>query len=146
MPWSVVCVNDGSSDDTIERLIAAHRREPRIKVIDLSRNFGKEYALTAGLDHAGADVVVLMDSDLQHPPEMVPAMIAKWREGDEVVYMVREMRGDVGLLGRIGRRMSSISSSAWPPTSACRPRPATSACWMPRWSPRSGACPSARGS
>jgi len=104
LPWSVVCVNDGSRDDTIERLIEAHRRDPRIKVIDLSRNFGKEYALTAGLDHTGDDVVVLMDSDLQHPPEMLPAMLAKWREGNEVVYMVRQVRGDVGLLGKLGRR------------------------------------------
>ncbi len=104
MPWSVVCVNDGSRDDTIDRLIEAHRRDSRIKVIDFSRNFGKEYALTAGLDHTGDDVVVLMDSDLQHPPEMIPAMLAKWREGNDVVYMVRQMRGDVGLLGKIGRR------------------------------------------
>ncbi|HEX3063962.1 MAG TPA: glycosyltransferase family 2 protein [Dongiaceae bacterium] len=104
LPWSVVCVNDGSRDDTIERLIEAHRRDSRIKVIDFSRNFGKEYALTAGLDHTGDDVVVLMDSDLQHPPEMLPAMLAKWREGNEVVYMVRQVRGDVGLLGKLGRR------------------------------------------
>jgi glycosyltransferase involved in cell wall biosynthesis len=104
LPWSVVCVNDGSRDDTIERLVEAHRRDSRIKVIDLSRNFGKEYALTAGLDHTGDDVVVLMDSDLQHPPEMLPAMLAKWREGNEVVYMVRQVRGDVGLLGKLGRR------------------------------------------
>jgi polyisoprenyl-phosphate glycosyltransferase len=104
LDWQVVCVNDGSRDDTIDRLIAAHDGEPRIKVIDLSRNFGKEYALTAGLDHTGPDVVVLMDSDLQHPPEMLPAMLAKWREGFEVVYMVRQVRGDVGLLGRLGRR------------------------------------------
>ena len=102
LPWSVICITDGSSDDTIEHLVAAHDRDP--KVIDLSRNFGKEYALTAGLDHTGSDVVVLMDSDLQHPPEMVPAMLAKWREGYEVVYMVRQVRGDVGLLGRLGRR------------------------------------------
>jgi glycosyltransferase involved in cell wall biosynthesis len=104
LPWSVVCVNDGSRDDTIERLVEAHRRDSRIKVIDFSRNFGKEYALTAGLDHTGDDVVVLMDSDLQHPPEMLPAMLAKWREGNEVVYMVRQVRGDVGLLGKLGRR------------------------------------------
>ena len=58
-------------------LIAAHERDPRVKVIDLSRNFGKEYALTAGLDHCDADAVVVMDSDLQHPPEMLPAMIAE---------------------------------------------------------------------
>lgn len=104
LDWNVVCINDGSSDDTITHLIAAHERDPRIKVLDLSRNFGKEYALTAGLDHTGDDVVVLMDSDLQHPPEMLPAMIGKWREGFEVVYMVRQMRGNVGLLGKLGRR------------------------------------------
>jgi polyisoprenyl-phosphate glycosyltransferase len=104
LDWQVVCVNDGSRDDTIDHLIAAHDGESRIKVIDLSRNFGKEYALTAGLDHTGSDVVVLMDSDLQHPPEMLPAMLAKWREGFEVVYMVRQFRGDVGLLGQLGRR------------------------------------------
>jgi polyisoprenyl-phosphate glycosyltransferase len=105
LDWNVVCINDGSSDDTITHLIAAHDRDPRIKVLDLSRNFGKEYALTAGLDHTGRDVVVLMDSDLQHPPEMLPAMIGKWREGFEVVYMVRQMRGSMGLLGNLGRRL-----------------------------------------
>jgi glycosyltransferase involved in cell wall biosynthesis len=101
--WSIVCVNDGSSDDTLAHLIAARKREPRVKVIDLSRNFGKEYALTAGLDHADADAVVLIDSDLQHPPEMLKAMIDKWREGAEVVYMVREERVDTSLLNRVGR-------------------------------------------
>jgi glycosyltransferase involved in cell wall biosynthesis len=103
--WSIVCVNDGSSDDTLANLMAARGGEARIKVIDFSRNFGKEYALTAGLDYAMADAVVLMDSDLQHPPEMLPAMIAKWREGAEVVYMVREERVDVGFLTRIGRNL-----------------------------------------
>jgi glycosyltransferase involved in cell wall biosynthesis len=103
--WNVICVNDGSSDDTLLHLIAAHERDPRINVVDLSRNFGKEYALTAGLDHCAGDAVLLMDSDLQHPPEMLPAMLAKWREGYEVVYMVRQARGDVGLVGRLGRRL-----------------------------------------
>jgi len=105
LDWSIVCVNDGSSDETLANLIAARGREARIKVIDLSRNFGKEYALTAGLDHAMADAVVLMDSDLQHPPEMLPAMVAKWREGAEVVYMVREERVDAGPLTQIGRKI-----------------------------------------
>jgi glycosyltransferase involved in cell wall biosynthesis len=103
--WNVVCVNDGSSDDTLLHLVAAHQQDARVNVVDLSRNFGKEYALTAGLDHAAGDAVVLMDSDLQHPPEMLPAMLAKWREGYEVVYMVRQTRGDVGLIGRLGRRL-----------------------------------------
>jgi polyisoprenyl-phosphate glycosyltransferase len=103
--WTVICVNDGSADDTLEHLLKAHRREPRIKVIDFSRNFGKEYALTAGLDHCDVDAVALMDSDLQHPPEMLPVMLAKWREGYEVVYMVRHSRGDVGFLGGLARRI-----------------------------------------
>ncbi|MFI5317092.1 MAG: glycosyltransferase family 2 protein [Myxococcota bacterium] len=101
--WTIVCVNDGSTDDTLAHLIAARQREPRVKVIDLSRNFGKEYALTAGLDYATGDAVVLIDADLQHPPEMLPEMVARWREGADVVYMVREERVDTGLLNRVGR-------------------------------------------
>jgi len=92
MDWEVVCVNDGSRDDTLERLLAANRREPRIKVVDLSRNFGKELALSAGLAHARGDAVVPMDADLQHPPEVLPLFIAKWREGFDVVVAARHAR------------------------------------------------------
>jgi polyisoprenyl-phosphate glycosyltransferase len=102
---TVICVNDGSTDDTLARLIGAHEREPRIKVIDLSRNFGKEFALTAGLDYSDADAVVLIDSDLQHPPEMLPAMVAKWREGYEVVYMIRQSRSQASLIAGLGRQL-----------------------------------------
>jgi polyisoprenyl-phosphate glycosyltransferase len=102
---TVMCVNDGSTDDTLARLIEAHEREPRIKVIDFSRNFGKEFALTAGLDYSNADAVVLIDSDLQHPPEMLPAMVAKWREGYEVVYMLRQSRSEASLFTRLGRQL-----------------------------------------
>jgi len=102
--WRVICVNDGSSDDTLPVLLQVRRLEPRIAVIDLSRNFGKEYALTAGLDHADADAVVVMDGDGQHPPEMMGAMIAAWREGNDVVYMVREAR-DVRGLHRLLRNL-----------------------------------------
>jgi glycosyltransferase involved in cell wall biosynthesis len=103
--WSLVCINDGSRDGTLARLLAEHQRDPRIKVIDLSRNFGKEYALSAGLDHCDADAVVLMDSDLQHPPEMLPEMLAKWREGYDVVYMIRGSGGLPGPLGRAARNL-----------------------------------------
>jgi len=92
LTWEIVCVNDGSRDDTVDRLVAAHGREPRIKVVDLSRNFGKELALTAGLAHARGDAVVPMDADLQHPPEMLAQFIAKWREGFDVVVAVRKAR------------------------------------------------------
>ncbi len=70
-------------------------------MIDLSRNFGKEYALSAGLDHCDADAVVLMDSDMQHPPEMLPLIWAKWREGYDVVYMIAAAaKACLGPLGR----------------------------------------------
>lgn len=94
--WQILCVNDGSRDATLEALVGAHRRESRIRILDLSRNFGKECALTAGLERTDADAVVTMDGDGQHPPELVPAMLEKWREGFEVVYMVREERGITG--------------------------------------------------
>ncbi len=92
MAWEVVCVNDGSRDDTLERLIGVHGRDERVKVVDLSRNFGKELALSAGLAHARGDAVVPMDADLQHPPEVLPLFIAKWREGYDVVVAARHAR------------------------------------------------------
>lgn len=89
----VICVNDGSSDNTLEILRAWRNKEPAIRVVNLSRNFGKENALTAGLDHATGDVIIPMDSDLQDPPELIPEMVAKWREGFDVVYARRKLRG-----------------------------------------------------
>lgn len=102
--WEVVCVNDGSRDDTIDRLVAAHRADARIKVVDLSRNFGKEAALSAGLAAACGRAVVPMDADLQHPPELIGEMLAKWREGYEVVYAVRQDRDDQTWSGRLFSR------------------------------------------
>jgi glycosyltransferase involved in cell wall biosynthesis len=104
LDWRVICVNDGSRDQTLSALLGVHRAEPRIAVVDLSRNFGKEYALTAGLDHADADMVIVMDGDGQHPPEMMGAMIEAWRQGNDVVYMVRETR-DVHGLHRLLRNL-----------------------------------------
>jgi polyisoprenyl-phosphate glycosyltransferase len=103
--WEVVCVNDGSRDDTLERLIAAHARDPRIKVVELSRNFGKELALSAGLAHASGDAVTPMDADLQHPPELIPDMLAKWREGYDVVMAVRNARVGQSTAHRLFARM-----------------------------------------
>lgn len=99
--WEVVCVNDGSRDDTLDRLLGVHDRESRVKVVDLSRNFGKELALSAGLTHATGDAVVPMDADLQHPPEMLPQFLAKWREGYDVVVAVRNARVGQSLRHRI---------------------------------------------
>ncbi len=85
MSWEMVCVNDGSQDCTLVRLIDHHKRDHRIKIVDLSRNFGKEAALTAGLELCSGDAVIPMDADMQDPPELIPEMIQKWQEGAEVV-------------------------------------------------------------
>jgi glycosyltransferase involved in cell wall biosynthesis len=90
--WEILFVDDGSSDTTLAAIAAAHRAEPRVRALSLSRNFGKEAALTAGLDHAAGQAVIPIDVDLQDPPEVIEAMIAKWREGFEVVYGVRTNR------------------------------------------------------
>lgn len=105
MEWEVVCVNDGSRDDTVDRLLDVHDRDPRVKVVDLSRNFGKELALSAGLSHTTGDAVVPMDADLQHPPELLPAFIAKWREGFDVVVAVRHARVGQSLKHRLFARL-----------------------------------------
>ncbi|HQT88159.1 MAG TPA: glycosyltransferase family 2 protein [Acidiphilium sp.] len=102
--WELVCVNDGSRDDTLARLITLSAQDPRVRVLDLARNFGKEAALTAGLDHAQGDAVIPLDADLQDPPELIPAMIAKWRDGFDVVNAVRASRDSDGWLKRTTAR------------------------------------------
>jgi len=93
MPSEVIFVNDGSSDNTLELLRALKAADPTIGIVDLSRNFGKEIALTAGLDYARGDVVIVIDADLQHPPELIPRFIARWQEEDaDVVYGQRASR------------------------------------------------------
>lgn len=88
----VICVDDGSTDGTVQMLKLAHAVDPRIKAISLSRNFGKEVALAAGLHQARGLAAVLMDADLQHPPELIERFVALWREGWEVVYAHRRDR------------------------------------------------------
>ena len=92
LPFELVVVDDGSTDDTRARLAALAAADDRVKVIELSRNFGHQTALTAGLDHAAGDAVVMIDADLQDPPELIPTMLDKWREGSDVVYAVRTER------------------------------------------------------
>jgi glycosyltransferase involved in cell wall biosynthesis len=92
-PFEIVCVNDGSRDQTLAELVELHRSDPRVNVVNLSRNFGKEIALSAGLDHARGDAVVPIDADLQDPPELIEEMVAKWREGWDVIYAQRTSRG-----------------------------------------------------
>lgn len=99
-PFELVFVNDGSRDGTLALMRELRRVHPNTAIVDLSRNFGKEIAVTAGLDHARGDAVVVIDADLQHPPQIIEDMIAGWREGYDVVYAQRMAREDEGWLRR----------------------------------------------
>ena len=90
--WEILFVDDGSTDATIVAIAAARARNPRVHAISLSRSFGKEAALSAGLDYARGDAVIPMDVDMQDPPEVLPEMVTKWREGFEMVFGVRRCR------------------------------------------------------
>lgn len=90
--WEVVLVNDGSHDGSLDLLRGVAARDPRFKVLSFSRNFGHQMAITAGVDRADGQAVIVMDADLQDPPEVIHEMVAKWREGYDVVYGVRRTR------------------------------------------------------
>ena len=90
--FEIVFVNDGSRDNTLAHLLDRAALDRRLRIVNLSRNFGKEAALTAGIDHARGDVIVPMDIDLQDPPELIEPFMARWREGYDVVYGVRTQR------------------------------------------------------
>lgn len=102
--WEVICINDGSTDATLDLLLGFHRRTPAIKVINLSRNFGKDVALSAGLDFAGGGAVIPIDADLQDPPELIAQMVAKWREGFDIVVATRARRDGDSWLKRVSAR------------------------------------------
>ena len=91
-PTEVVFVDDGSTDGSWHLIEGIVRRDPRFGAVGFSRNFGHQVAITAGLDHAGGEAVVVMDADLQDPPEVVLEMAARWREGFDIVYAVRDER------------------------------------------------------
>jgi glycosyltransferase involved in cell wall biosynthesis len=105
MGWEVIFIDDGSRDGTLQALRDLNRREPRFKALALSRNFGKERALAAGLLHARGDAVVLMDADLQHPPEAILELLARWREGYAIVYGQRRDRLQDGTARRLLSRI-----------------------------------------
>jgi polyisoprenyl-phosphate glycosyltransferase len=115
--YEIVCVNDGSSDRSLAALVRAHLACSRIKILDLSRNFGKEAALTAGLEYVSGDAVIPLDADLQDPPELIPQLVAKWREGYDMVVALREdrrsdsfaKRSSANLFYRVLARTSEVS-------------------------------------
>lgn len=96
--WEVLFVNDGSCDNTLVLLAQFHERDARINYVDLSRNYGKEVAMLAGFDYVTGDCMVIMDADLQHPPELVSEMLGYWEEGYDDVYAKRRTRGKESFL------------------------------------------------
>ncbi len=115
-PWELICVNDGSQDRSLSMLLDMRAQDPRVKIVDFSRNFGHQVAITAGTDFADGDAVIIIDADLQDPPEVIPDLVAKWREGYEVVYARRAERvGETAfklwtasLFYRLLRRVSDV--------------------------------------
>ena len=99
--WEIIVVDDGSTDRTPE-LMAAYAQNPGFRYLQLSRNFGKEAALSAGLEASAGEVVVCLDADMQHPPTLIPQMLARWQAGIDSVYAVRENRDDEIWLKRLG--------------------------------------------
>lgn len=100
----IIVVDDGSSDDTLDRLRLAAIRHPRLRYVSLSRNFGHQAALRAGLAEAIGDCVICLDADLQHPPELIGEMVARWQVGADVVNAIRADQRSLPLLNRGGAR------------------------------------------
>ena len=109
LDWEVVFVDDGSTDGTLALLKALHAQDARFKALSLSRNFGKEIATAAGLSYATGDAAVLMDADLQHPPELIQEFVARWREGFDIVYGQRLDRDADTFLHRLSARVFYVA-------------------------------------
>ena len=119
----IVFVDDGSSDDTLAQLNTIAQGDPGVRVCSLSRNFGHQITLTAGLDFAEGDAVIMMDSDLQHPPSLIPALVARWREGADIVSAVRQRtEGESWFKGATSRGfytlLNALSGTKVPPGAA----------------------------
>jgi glycosyltransferase involved in cell wall biosynthesis len=98
--YEIICINDGSTDTTLDELLKLHKKDPNVKIINFSRNFGKQAALTAGIDFSTGEAVIPIDADLQDPPEIIPQLIEKWRDGYDIVYATRTLREGEGWFKR----------------------------------------------
>ena len=103
--FEIICVDDGSTDSTLEQLVAQHERDARVRVLELSRNFGKEAALTAGIDAARGEAMIAMDADLQDPPALIARLIEEWARGADVVLARRTDRSTDSFLKRSTAQM-----------------------------------------
>ncbi|KIE05879.1 putative glycosyltransferase [Candidatus Jidaibacter acanthamoeba] len=103
--YEIIFINDGSQDDTIEALNEIYLNHDHIKIIDLTRNFGKEAALTCGLDYASGDIIIPMDADFQDPPELIPSMISLWQQGYDVVLAKRNNREGESFIKKFTAKM-----------------------------------------
>ncbi len=102
--YELLCINDGSTDNTLPKLLGLQKESLSLRIIDLSRRFGKEAALAAGLDHASGEAVIVIDADLQDPPELIPELIASWRAGNKVVVARRIDRSSDSFMKRQSAR------------------------------------------
>ena len=103
--FEIIFVNDGSKDNSLEKIKELAIRDERVKYIHFSRNFGHQNALRAGLDFAKGEAVISMDADLQHPPELIPTLIAFWRAGNKVVYTKRKDKNDLSFFKKLTSKM-----------------------------------------
>jgi len=103
--YEIIFVDDGSQDNSVDVIKTFHKSNSHIKLLSLSRNFGHQIALSAGIDHASGDAIIMMDADLQHPPDVIPMLIDKWKEGYDVVYTIREYSSPIGWIKRITSRL-----------------------------------------
>lgn len=103
--YEIIYINDGSTDDTLLKLTAIARKNSAVRVINLSRNFGKEIATTAGIFHSTGDATIILDADGQHPPELIPLFLEKWQKGAQVVVGVRNKEEHEGFVKRIGSKL-----------------------------------------
>jgi glycosyltransferase involved in cell wall biosynthesis len=104
-PWELIIVDDGSPDGTWEQIIELHDRDARVRGLRLSRNFGHQYALLAGISEAGGGAVVTLDADLQHPPSVIPLLVEEWRKGSKIVHTLRRDPPGLSWIKRVTSRM-----------------------------------------